>query len=178
MTEPKVGSAVRGWASVLPRTLDVVGAILLFAMMMLTFVDVVGRYVFSRPVLGAFEITEFMLATLIFVGIPLITLRGGHITVDLFDHFLSDTVKRIRNRLVYVLWAVVLAYLGYQLWIKTIDLVDTNEITQVLRWPVAPLGYIMVVLVFLSALIALLIAITGALPGQEQEEHPEKAEYT
>jgi TRAP-type C4-dicarboxylate transport system permease small subunit len=35
-------------------------------MMCLTTVDVVGRYVFNSPVLGAFELTEFLVLILIF----------------------------------------------------------------------------------------------------------------
>ena len=38
--------------------LGVAASAILLAMMLLTFVDVVARYVFSRPVRGAFEVTE------------------------------------------------------------------------------------------------------------------------
>ena len=46
---------------------------LLFCLMTLTCVDVIGRYFFSMPVTGGFELTEMMLAALIFVGLPLVT---------------------------------------------------------------------------------------------------------
>ncbi len=161
---------MRRLSSVLPRILEFVGAGLLFAMMALTFFDVIGRYLFNRSIVGAFEVTEFMLATLIFIGIPLITLRGGHITVDLLDPFFGATFKAIRDRLVYLLWAAVLFYLTYQLWLKARDLVDVGEITQVLRWPVAPIAFIMAGLVFIAALIAVAIAITGAAPKPNDVE--------
>ena len=51
-------------------------AAILFAMMVLTTVDVVARYVFNRPLRGAFEITELLLVVLIFAGLPLVSLAG------------------------------------------------------------------------------------------------------
>ncbi len=52
------------------------------------------------PVPGGFEITEIMLATLIFSGIPLMTLTREHITVDLFDHLMPRAVEHIRTGLI------------------------------------------------------------------------------
>ena len=50
----------------LSSNLSYLGSIALFAMMSLTTVDVVGRYFFNKPVLGAFELTEFLVLILIF----------------------------------------------------------------------------------------------------------------
>jgi hypothetical protein len=57
----------------LRRGLGGLASALLFFMMALTFVDVVGRYLFNTPVYGGFEMTEVALATLIFAGLPLVT---------------------------------------------------------------------------------------------------------
>src|SRR5258707_10984481 len=64
-------------------------AVMLF-LMLLTCVDVVGRYFLNKPLTGGFELTEVLLASLIFAGLPLVTLRGDHITVDLFDPVTPD----------------------------------------------------------------------------------------
>src|SRR5215475_2687646 len=55
----------------LDRALGFSAAVLLFCLMMLTTADVVGRYIFNWPIRGAFEITELLLLTLIFAGLPL-----------------------------------------------------------------------------------------------------------
>ena len=44
---------------------------MLFAMMALTFVDVIGRYVVNSPLLGAYELTEVLLALVVFGAVPL-----------------------------------------------------------------------------------------------------------
>ena len=75
--------------------LDLIAASVLFAMMVLTCVDVVGRYFFSRPVLGATELTEIGLALVIFSAMPIISWRGGHIVVDLIDGFVSPWLLKV-----------------------------------------------------------------------------------
>lgn len=152
------------------RLLEYIGALLLFAMMMLTFVDVIARYFFSRSITGGFEVTEIMLATLIFCGLPLITLRDGHITVDLLESFLGKSIKKFRDRFVYIMVAVVLAFLGYRLWLKGITFVEYNDQTAILYIPLAPVCFIMSVLSILSAAIATFFAITGSNPGKRDSE--------
>ena len=50
--------------AVLQRVLGVLAATILFFMMLLTAVDVIGRYLFNTPVNGGFEVTEIMLASI------------------------------------------------------------------------------------------------------------------
>ena len=55
----------------LDRALGAAAAVLLFGLMGLTTADVIGRYVINSPLRGAFEITELLLLTLVFAGLPL-----------------------------------------------------------------------------------------------------------
>lgn len=66
---------VLGWLSALPVALIVV----------LTFADVLGRYVFSSPVRGSLEMIEFAMALVIFTALPLVTRQREHVTVSLID---------------------------------------------------------------------------------------------
>ena len=150
-----------GASRFLVRALEWVSAALLFCMMLLTAVDVVGRYLFSSPIPGGFEITEIMLATLIFCGLPLATLRDGHITVDLMEGVLPSWFKALRDRLIFAMMAVVMGYLAYKLFIKAGDFVEFNDQTAVLNLPLSPVVFAMAGLTAISALIALILLITG-----------------
>ena len=90
---------------VLQRVLGVLAAAILFAMMLLTAVDVLGRYLFNRPVNGGFEVTEIMLATLIYCGLPLVSARREHIVIDTFDPFFSRAFKRALDVIAEILCA-------------------------------------------------------------------------
>ena len=48
-----------------------------------------GRYVLNKPLTGGFELTEMMLAALIFCGLPLVSQRREHIVIDTFDPLMS-----------------------------------------------------------------------------------------
>jgi TRAP-type C4-dicarboxylate transport system permease small subunit len=63
-------------------------------MMLLTFVDVVARYVVNRPVRGAFEVTELMLLVLIFAGLPLVSFTDEHALMDFIDRLLGRRAQR------------------------------------------------------------------------------------
>lgn len=135
-------SELRGvrWAF---RVLQSAAAALLFAMMVLTFVDVWGRYVFNAPLPGAFEITELMMAALIFAGLPLVTAAGEHVSVDLLDYSISKNLQRFRDALINLLCAFMLGLLSYRLWLKAIEQVSYGDETAVLNLPVAPVTFFM-----------------------------------
>ena len=73
----------------LDRVLGAAAAILLFGLMALTTADVIGRYIFNWPLRGAFELTELLLLTLIFAGLPLASRADEHVTLDFIDMVLS-----------------------------------------------------------------------------------------
>ena len=74
----------------LDRALGAAAAMLLFGLMALTTADVIGRYIFNWPLRGAFEITELLLLTLIFAGLPLASRADEHVTLDFIDMALGD----------------------------------------------------------------------------------------
>jgi TRAP-type C4-dicarboxylate transport system permease small subunit len=51
--------------------LEVFSSLVLAVMMLLTFVDVVGRYVLGKPIFGASEMISTLLSLLIFAGLVL-----------------------------------------------------------------------------------------------------------
>jgi TRAP-type C4-dicarboxylate transport system permease small subunit len=61
------------WERPFDAVLGVASSAILMCMMLLTFVDVVARYLLNRPIRGAFEVTELMLLVLIFAGLPLVS---------------------------------------------------------------------------------------------------------
>ncbi len=139
------------------RMLGIVGAILLFAMMALTFVDVWGRYIFDSPIPGGFEITELMMATLIFAGLPLITQQDEHISVDLLDQFFPKDMLRLRDILVGMLSTVMIAVLSYRMWLKASEQIEYGDRTAALYIPVAPVTYFMSATTALACVLLVIV---------------------
>ena len=65
--------------------LELIAAVTLFLLMLLTCADVFGRYFLDNAVDGTTELTEMGIAILVFAEMPVITWRGGHVVVDILD---------------------------------------------------------------------------------------------
>lgn len=126
-------------------------------MMLLTFVDVAGRKLFASPVYGAYEVTEFMMGVLIFSALPLVTAREGHVTIDVFDHFVPPRAGLWQRVLVNLASTVVLAFLGWRLWILSASHLRTNEVTMTLHIPHAPFTRAFAVMALVAALACLVV---------------------
>ena len=149
--------------------LGVFAALVLFAMMLLTCSDVVGRYFLSRPIFGAFELTEMLLAALIFAGLPLVTLRNEHVTVDVFDPITPDWLFRIQHVVACALGLLSTGYLAWRLWLRAVNMDAAGETTAQLKFKLAYLTYTMSILMALTALALLVLAFRRprrSVPGE------------
>lgn len=70
-------------AKTISRILIAIGAAILFLMMLLTALDVGMRYIFNRPIPGAFELVEYMMAIVIPFSIAYCAQERGHVSVEL-----------------------------------------------------------------------------------------------
>ena len=77
----------------------------LFAIMVLTFFDVLGRKFASNSIPGSLELTELLMVVVIFGALPLVSERGEHVDFDSLDHYLPDRALRAQSVLVNVICA-------------------------------------------------------------------------
>ena len=61
--------------------------VMLLGMMMLGTTDVVGRYIFNRPITGSLEVFEILLPALILFSLADTQFVGEHITAGVIDFF-------------------------------------------------------------------------------------------
>jgi len=135
--------------------LGVVASGVLFAMMGLTVVDVVARYVFNRPLRGAFEVTELMLLVLIFAGLPLVSFSDEHATMDFIDRVLGPRAQRWLERGVQLVNGAFMLFLAWLVWLKANRIWGYRDTTDVLRILYGPFVYFMAVTLALAGLIHL-----------------------
>ena len=141
------------WEERLDAALGVAASAILFALMLITFADVVSRYLFNWPLRGAFEATELMLLVLIFAGLPLVSHADEHVTMDFIDRMLTPRATAALVRVVHALCAAVMFFLAWQVWIKATRIAGYGDTTDVLRIPVGPFVYFMAAMIFLTALV-------------------------
>ena len=141
------------WKRHADTLLGVAASVILFAMMGLTFVDVVARYVFRRPIRGAFEVTELMLVALIFAGLPLVSFADEHALMDFIDRLLGPRARRGLEAAVQALCAACMLGLAWLVWLKAERISAYRDATDVLRIPYGPFVYFMAAMIALTGVI-------------------------
>ncbi|MDP5220699.1 TRAP transporter small permease [Ruegeria sp. 2205SS24-7] len=119
------------------RVLEVLCSIVLAAMMLLTFVDVIGRYLLGAPVFGASEMISTMLALTIFMGLGIANARDKHIVVELFDHKIRALSPRLYDVVVQGFSIIAMLLIVYVLWEQAVEAAHVGSMTVVLEWPLA-----------------------------------------
>lgn len=119
------------------------GAAVLFAMMGLTVVDVVGRYLFNAPLGGAAEATELMLAVVVFAGLPLAAAAREHIRIDVLEPILSQRARRLQAVFGFSVAAAVTAFVAWRLALRAAELGRLGDLSSHLGFPLAALAWFM-----------------------------------
>lgn len=145
---------VERWAS---RTLGAVTALTLFAMMMLTFVDVSGRYLLRQPVYGGYEVTEFLMGVLIFSGLPILCAREGHVSIDVFDSMIPKRLRRPQMAFVNLVSAGALGATAWRLFVHSGELSKNHEVTMTLKIPHGPFAMAFSFLAAAACIAALVV---------------------
>ena len=149
-------------AALAQSLLENVMIIVLNAMVLITMLDVIGRYFFNSPVPGTIEIIELMLALLVFGTLPLTTFRQEHIVVDIFDSAFKGWARRIQKTVVCLSGACVLALIAWQLWVRGSQLGGYGDLTPYLKLPLAPVAYVMSVFSAVSSCILAFMTLQAA----------------
>ena len=162
----------------LDRALGAAAAVLLFCLMALTTADVIGRYIFNWPLRGAFELTELMLLTLIFAGLPLASRADEHVTLDFIDMLFGDNGRLLLRRLVDLICGLLFLGLAWRVWIKAGKIAGYGDTTEVLRIPVGPFVYFMAAMVAITGILHLTKVIFPAPPRGAVPFDPNKPTTT
>lgn len=145
------------WVKPFELVLGSATALILAAIMLLTCADVAGRYVLSRPVPGALEVTEIMMGALIFASLPLVTLRNQQVTIDIFAALIPRAVRPPLQVAIQIVSGLCMAVISWRLWVRAGQMRIQGDTTAVLQLDVWPLVYFMSALAAVTALILLIM---------------------
>jgi len=162
-----VSEPAKPWERRADAVLGIAASVLLACLMLVTFVDVVARYLFNRPIRGAFEVTELLLLVLIFAGLPLVSHADEHVTMDFIDRILPAAGRRLLVRVVHAICAAVMFFLTWQVWIKAGRIAGYGDTTDVLKITVGPFVYFMAAMILLTGLVHLYKIFA---PGEAQAQ--------
>lgn len=127
-------------------------------MMLLTFADVIGRYILNKPIFGASEMISALLALAIFSGLGVTNARDEHITVELFEapirRFFTPVVYEV---IIQIFSIVAMSIIAIVLFEHALESYEINSLTVVLELPL----YYITGSIALLALISVVSQVLG-----------------
>ena len=137
------------------RITGVTANLLLCTMVIVTCIDVVGRYFLSAPLLGAHELITLAMGVMIFLGLPLVTITREHLTVDLASNYLGPIGRRVQQVIVNAVAAFTLILFSYLLILHGVGLSEDLMTFQDFEIEQAPFSFLMAIMCFLTTLVFL-----------------------
>ena len=125
-------------------------------MMILTTLDVAGRYFFSKPVPGAMEMSSFMLAVFSMMGMAHTHQRGANVRVTMLIRTLPPRAANFLMVITSLLTLQVVAAIVWYAVVMGMEEFHSNATTDALSIPIYPLEFL---LAFGAALLGLEVII-------------------
>ncbi|MGJ9385029.1 TRAP transporter small permease subunit [Salipaludibacillus sp. CF4.18] len=145
-----------------------VSATLLFLMMILTFSDVTGRFLW-RPVTGTYELTYLWLALIVFLSLGYTQQKKGHISVGVFIDKLSVRAQAVVDGITYIIILVLLVLMTWQTYSYANQV--SSSVTGDLKLPVS----IFVLVSAVGILFYALTVIVDFLKAIQKVVHPNES---
>jgi TRAP-type C4-dicarboxylate transport system permease small subunit len=153
----------------LAKVLNLLGMAVLVGMMLLTVSDVFLRYFFNSPIMGGTEITEYMMVCL-FLGVPLCTLKGGAIKMDLIASKLPRSVQPFLDALTDAIGLSVMICLTWQLFKEMTASRELGIASTVLGIPNYPFQGILAFGVGMLCVVLFVNVVRNLVKGVKRDE--------
>jgi tripartite ATP-independent transporter DctM subunit len=122
----------------LVRIIAGIGAVTLAGLMVFTFGDVLLRYIFNRPTVGGFELSEYATALIVAASIAYTTFKKGHIGVDLVIQKIPWRKREIVNTVTWFLSLMLFVLITWQSVLYALELSTTFQASASLHIPTPP----------------------------------------
>jgi TRAP-type C4-dicarboxylate transport system permease small subunit len=129
-----------------------IGEVLFVALMLLGAGDVIGRYVFNKPIAGTMEISEVLMAGMVFLSWAYTQRTGGHVRVELVISRYSAQARAIANFVTLFLALVLFSAIVWQSAIIAMKCVQEHRILRIVEIPVGPFYFLVPVGAFFLCL--------------------------
>ncbi|MHB1161146.1 MAG: TRAP transporter small permease [Chloroflexota bacterium] len=164
------------WARAIERpgrplgvVMSAVGAVALIVMMLWVVTDVLLRFLFNRPVLGSYEIVEYMMVAFIFMAMAHAQFSKAHISVPVFVERLSPEARAVVESITSLVTLAIALVMVWGAIGQTRDMYLSRMTSAVLfipKWPFQAITALGLALFSVAVLVDVLKNLTR-VGGQE-----------
>ena len=132
--------------------LNIIGAVCLVGMMLLTCADVVGRF-FRHPIFGSVELVGFMATLAVALALPYTHQVKGHIGVELFVRTLPEKVRTIIALIISILSFLLVSIITWRMLLYAQTMQRSGEVSMNLELPTHAVIYLLSFYFLIFALV-------------------------
>lgn len=122
--------------------LKIIGAAALTAMMLLTVIDVIGRF-FKHPIFGSVELVGFLATIVIATALPYTYKVDGHVGVEILVRLLSKKTQLVIDLFTRTLTLALFCLVTWQMFLYAKDIHETGEVSMNLEFPIYYIVYLL-----------------------------------
>lgn len=144
---------VKEWIQKVNRFITGVSGFFLIPLMLITAADVVARDLFNHPIPGTVELSQYMLAVFVLLGLAYTQQVKAHVTVSLFTSRLSPHAQLILRMVTTLIGLFIFSILAWQGWVVGIEERTVSDMLRIPQYPFRLLVAVAALLVCLELLI-------------------------
>uniref|UniRef100_A0A7C4RT99 TRAP transporter small permease n=1 Tax=Desulfatirhabdium butyrativorans TaxID=340467 RepID=A0A7C4RT99_9BACT len=114
--------------------LKIAGGICLTGMMLMTCIDVIGRF-FNRPILGAIEIVGFLATLTTAFALPYTHQMDAHIGVELFVQILPEKARKLLAFLTTLTSFLLFGVVSWRMVVYADTIRQSGEVSMTMKLP-------------------------------------------
>ncbi|WP_199221650.1 TRAP transporter small permease [Limnohabitans sp. Bal53] len=125
-----------GWVlDRLCKLLAILSGLTLLAMAFMSLRSIVGRAFFDAPLLGDFELVQFLCAGAVAMSLPYTHWISGHVIVDFFTANAPARLNAVLDTLANLLLAFFAGLICWRVWVGMLDLRGNFDASMLLEIP-------------------------------------------
>ena len=121
-------------------------------LILITFINVMARYIVNRPIYWAEEFQVICLIIVVFFGAGAGFRVGSHVAIDFVVELFSPKMQKITAILIYLIFVALMLYFFVQSSVFVRQMFATERVTNILRIPLFvvysafPIGCILIII--------------------------------
>jgi TRAP-type C4-dicarboxylate transport system permease small subunit len=112
-----------------------IGMFLLVPMMLVTTADVFGRTVWARPIPGTVELSSYMLAVFVLLGVAYTHQVKGHVRVSIFVSRIPQRARTLLDVITTLMSLGIIAIVAWQGWVVAVEERTVSDMLRIPQWP-------------------------------------------
>jgi TRAP-type C4-dicarboxylate transport system permease small subunit len=112
------------------------GSVIMAAVILMTVMSILGRWLFLTPVYGDFELAAIGTAVAVFLFFPYSHLKKGNVVIDLFLSWAPPRAQIFLDAVSSAALGVIGAVLAWRMYLGGVDMLRGGDITTIVGMPI------------------------------------------